>query len=57
MAWLPVLDCRFSHHEVDKGYLMNLYTKWAQREHSAGTRIAATLMAGVIFVILLPRMW
>ena len=33
---------------------MNLYTKWAQKEHSAGTRIAATLMAGVIFVILLP---
>ena len=33
---------------------MSLYSKWAQKEHSFGTRIAALLPAGVIFLILLP---
>ena len=33
---------------------MSLYSKWAQREASLGARIAASLLAGIIFVILLP---
>jgi protein-S-isoprenylcysteine O-methyltransferase Ste14 len=33
---------------------MSLYSKWAKREHSLGRRIAASLLAGVLFVILLP---
>jgi protein-S-isoprenylcysteine O-methyltransferase Ste14 len=33
---------------------MKLYSKWAQKEHSFGTRIAALVPAGVIFLILLP---
>ena len=33
---------------------MSRYYKLAQREHTAGAQIAATLAAGVIFVILLP---
>lgn len=33
---------------------MSRYFKWAQREHGFGTRLAATLPAGVLFVILLP---
>jgi protein-S-isoprenylcysteine O-methyltransferase Ste14 len=33
---------------------MSRYVKWAQKEHSEGTRIAAMLLAGVLFLILLP---
>jgi protein-S-isoprenylcysteine O-methyltransferase Ste14 len=33
---------------------MSRYKKWAQKEHSLGVRIAATLPAGLIIVILLP---
>lgn len=33
---------------------MSLYSKWAKREHSLGRRIAASLVAGVLFLILLP---
>jgi len=33
---------------------MNLYTKFAQKEHSPGRRIVATLLVGPIFLILLP---
>jgi protein-S-isoprenylcysteine O-methyltransferase Ste14 len=33
---------------------MSLYSKWAQTEHSLGRRIAASLLAGALFVILLP---
>ena len=33
---------------------MSRYSKWAQREHSAARRIAITLLAGVVFVALLP---
>lgn len=35
---------------------MSRYYKLAQKEHSLGRRIAATLPAGVLFVILLPVM-
>ena len=33
---------------------MNLYSKFAQKEHSQGRRIATTLLVGPIFLILLP---
>lgn len=33
---------------------MSRYYKLAQKEHSEGKRIAATLLAGVIFLVLLP---
>jgi protein-S-isoprenylcysteine O-methyltransferase Ste14 len=33
---------------------MSLYAKFAQKEYSLGRRVAATLLAGVIFIILLP---
>lgn len=33
---------------------MSRYSRWAQIEYSVGTRIAVSLLAGVIFVILLP---
>jgi protein-S-isoprenylcysteine O-methyltransferase Ste14 len=33
---------------------MSNYYKWAQKEHPEGTRIMATLAAGIIFVLLLP---
>ncbi len=33
---------------------MSRYFKWAQREHTFNRRIAATLLAGVIFAILIP---
>jgi protein-S-isoprenylcysteine O-methyltransferase Ste14 len=33
---------------------MSRYTKWAQREHSGATRIAITLLAGPVFLGLLP---
>ena len=33
---------------------MSSYTKWAQREHSAGRRVAVTLLAGPVFLGLLP---
>ena len=33
---------------------MSRFLKWAQTEHSLGTRIAATLPAGVLLVILIP---
>ena len=33
---------------------MSRFSKWAQREHPAGKRIAATLLAGLLFAILLP---
>jgi protein-S-isoprenylcysteine O-methyltransferase Ste14 len=33
---------------------MSLYSKWAQKEHPEAVRIAATLLAGVIFLILIP---
>jgi len=33
---------------------MSRYVKWAQKEHGEGTRLAAMLLAGVVFLILLP---
>ena len=33
---------------------MSRYTRWAQREHSASSRTAIMLLAGVVFVGLLP---
>lgn len=33
---------------------MSIYSKWAQQEHSLGVYIAAGLLAGCLFVILLP---
>lgn len=33
---------------------MKLYSKWAQKEHSFGRRVAALLPAGVLFLLLLP---
>ena len=33
---------------------MSRYSKWAQKEHAIGRRIAITLLAGVIFVMLFP---
>jgi protein-S-isoprenylcysteine O-methyltransferase Ste14 len=33
---------------------MSRFAKWAQREHPPGRRIAATLLAGLLFAILLP---
>lgn len=33
---------------------MSRYTKWAQKEHSESTRIAITLLAGPVFLGLLP---
>lgn len=33
---------------------MSRYSKWAQREHSEATRIATTLLAGPVFLGLLP---
>jgi protein-S-isoprenylcysteine O-methyltransferase Ste14 len=33
---------------------MSRYVKWAQREHPASRRIAATFLAGLLFAILLP---
>jgi protein-S-isoprenylcysteine O-methyltransferase Ste14 len=33
---------------------MSLYSKWAQREHPLGRRIAALLPAGILFAFLLP---
>jgi protein-S-isoprenylcysteine O-methyltransferase Ste14 len=33
---------------------MSRYSKWAQREHSAARRIAITLLAGPVFLGLLP---
>jgi protein-S-isoprenylcysteine O-methyltransferase Ste14 len=33
---------------------MSRYVKWAQKEHSEGSRVAAMLLAGVVFVFLLP---
>jgi len=33
---------------------MSRYVKWAQKEHGGGTYIAAMLLAGVVFLILLP---
>lgn len=35
---------------------MSRYTKWAQREHSDATRIAITLLAGPVFLGLLPSL-
>ena len=33
---------------------MSLYSKWAQKEHPEPVRIAAMLLAGVVFLILIP---
>jgi len=33
---------------------MSRYVKWAQKEHGGGTYIVAMLLAGVVFLILLP---
>jgi len=33
---------------------MSLYSKWAQKEHPEPVRIAAMLVAGVVFLILVP---
>jgi protein-S-isoprenylcysteine O-methyltransferase Ste14 len=33
---------------------MSRYVKWAQKEHSEGSRVAAMLLAGVVFIFLLP---
>lgn len=33
---------------------MSRFAKWAQTEHPAGSRIAATLLAGLLFAVLLP---
>jgi len=34
--------------------VMSRYSKWAQREHSVARRIAITLLAGPVFLVLLP---
>jgi protein-S-isoprenylcysteine O-methyltransferase Ste14 len=36
---------------------MSRFHKWAQREYSPATRISATLLAGVIFVVVLPYLF
>jgi protein-S-isoprenylcysteine O-methyltransferase Ste14 len=36
---------------------MSRFLKWAQTEHSLGTRIVALLLAGVLFLILLPYLF
>jgi len=51
--WLDSIGYH-SDYDVDQGGLMSLYSKWAKKEHSFGTRIAVLLPVGVIFVILLP---
>ncbi|TET37656.1 MAG: isoprenylcysteine carboxylmethyltransferase family protein [Anaerolineales bacterium] len=33
---------------------MNRFTKWAEREFGMGERVIATLLAGVVFVVLIP---
>jgi protein-S-isoprenylcysteine O-methyltransferase Ste14 len=33
---------------------MSNYVKWAQKQHGFGTRIVVTLLAGMLFVILIP---
>jgi protein-S-isoprenylcysteine O-methyltransferase Ste14 len=33
---------------------MSRFAKWAQREHPAGRRIAVTLLAGLLFAVLIP---
>ena len=33
---------------------MKQFIKWAEKEYGLGTRILATLMAGVLFVVLIP---
>ena len=33
---------------------MSIYSKWAQKEHPEGVHIAAMLLAGVVFLILIP---
>jgi protein-S-isoprenylcysteine O-methyltransferase Ste14 len=33
---------------------MSRYTRWAKKEHSFGVRITAGILAGVVFLILLP---
>jgi protein-S-isoprenylcysteine O-methyltransferase Ste14 len=33
---------------------MSRYSKWAEKEHSAGARLVALLPAGVLFLIVLP---
>jgi protein-S-isoprenylcysteine O-methyltransferase Ste14 len=38
----------------EAGGRMSLYSKWAQKERPESLRIAATLLAGVIFLILIP---
>ena len=36
---------------------MSRFRKWAQREYSPAARITATLLAGVIFVVVLPYLF
>ena len=38
----------------EDGAPVSLYSKWAKKEHPEAVRIAATLLAGVIFLILIP---
>jgi hypothetical protein len=33
---------------------MNRFTKWAEHEFGLGERVIATLLAGVVFVLLIP---
>jgi protein-S-isoprenylcysteine O-methyltransferase Ste14 len=40
--------------ETDPGGVMSRYTEWAQREHSEARRLAITLLAGPVFLGLLP---
>lgn len=35
---------------------MSRYSKWAKTEYGFGVRLAATLLAGVVFVLLLPHL-
>ena len=35
---------------------MNRFTKWAEREFGMGERVIATLLAGVVFVHLIPQL-
>lgn len=38
----------------NKETLISHYSRWAEREHSLNSRIAASVAAGVVFVLLLP---
>jgi len=45
---------RYADCKKDLGTMLYRYSKWAEKEHAIGKRIAATLFAGVILLILFP---